>query len=94
MKSSDNWYVNKIYKKHTVNKINLFVEKEEIINETKKLFKYDSINFFSNSNLEYNPKILSDLILIKENDFYNDSKRTKTKWLILILHTNIYFGCF
>ena len=70
--------LNKIYKKHTVNKINLFIEKEELINETKKLFKYDSINFFSNSTLDYNPKVLSDLILVKENDFYNDSKRSET----------------
>jgi outer membrane protein assembly factor BamA len=66
------------YKKHTVNKINLFIEKEGLNTETEKILNYDSINFYSNFPLDYNPKVLSDLILIKENNFYNDSIRTKT----------------
>jgi len=66
------------YKKHTVDKINLFIEKEDLNTVTEKIFNYDSINFYSNFPLDYKPKILSDLVLIKENDFYSDSIRTKT----------------
>ena len=70
--------LNQFYKKHTVDKINLFIEKEGINSKVKKIFNYDSINFYSNFSLDYKPKILSDLILVKKNDLYSDSKRTKT----------------
>ena len=66
------------YLKHKIKKVNLFVEKEDLNTKTKKIFSYDSINFYSNFQLDYKPKVLSDLILVKKNDFYSDSKRTKT----------------
>jgi len=70
--------LNNKYKKHTIEKINLFVEKEDLNTEIKKISSYDSINFYSNYPLDYKPKVLSDLILVKKNDLYSDSKRTET----------------
>ncbi len=73
----ENAYNNR-YKKHKIEKVNLFIEKEDLYTETKKIFSYDSINFYSNFSLDYKPNVLSNLILVKKNEFYSDLKRTET----------------
>ena len=66
------------YKKHKIEKVNLFIEKEDLNTEIKKIFSHDSINFYSNFSLDYKPNVLSNLIHVKKNEFYSDSKRNET----------------
>ena len=50
LRLKENAYNNR-YKKHKIEKVNLFIEKEDLYTETRKIFSYDSINFYSNYSL-------------------------------------------
>ena len=69
---------NGAYKIHKIEKINVNIQNDELNSELKLVENFQGINFYSKDILNYKTKILSELISIKTNNFYNEQSRNKT----------------
>ncbi len=69
---------NGAYEIHKIEKINVNIQNDELNSELKLVENFQGINFYSKDILNYKTKILSELISIKTNNFYNEQSRNKT----------------
>jgi len=66
------------YEIHKIEKINVNIQNDELNSKLKLVENFQGINFYSKDILNYKTKILSELISIKKNNFYNEQLRNKT----------------